>query len=84
MRRAVLILRYNMELTLEEAVRGVTKEIRIPTLEEVTFATVAVQNQVYSRRPVRPVMVLVRCRCVRDSSLYSSRPVHHHVRAAVR
>ncbi|WP_216782664.1 molecular chaperone DnaJ [Candidatus Profftia tarda] len=25
-------LRYNMELTLEEAVRGVTKEIRIPTL----------------------------------------------------
>ncbi len=28
-------LRYNMELTLEEAVRGVTKEIRIPTLERV-------------------------------------------------
>lgn len=27
-------LRYNMELTLEEAVRGVTKEINIPTLEE--------------------------------------------------
>lgn len=27
-------LRYNMELTLEEAVRGVTKEIQIPTLEE--------------------------------------------------
>ena len=27
-------LRYNMELTLEEAVRGVTKEIHIPTLEE--------------------------------------------------
>ncbi|HHE6470956.1 TPA: molecular chaperone DnaJ [Providencia rettgeri] len=26
-------LQYNMELTLEEAVRGVTKEIRIPTLE---------------------------------------------------
>lgn len=26
-------LRYNMELTLEEAVRGVTKEIRIPVLE---------------------------------------------------
>ncbi|ETS32460.1 molecular chaperone DnaJ [Photorhabdus khanii] len=26
-------LRYSMELTLEEAVRGVTKEIRIPTLE---------------------------------------------------
>jgi molecular chaperone DnaJ len=24
-------LRYNMDLTLEEAVRGVTKEIRIPT-----------------------------------------------------
>ncbi|AIA72616.1 chaperone protein DnaJ [Pectobacterium atrosepticum SCRI1043] len=27
-------LRYNMELSLEEAVRGVTKEIRIPALEE--------------------------------------------------
>ncbi len=27
-------LRYNMDLTLEEAVRGVTKEIRIPALEE--------------------------------------------------
>ncbi len=27
-------LRYNMELSLEEAVRGVTKEIRIPVLEE--------------------------------------------------
>src|SRR5471030_1932257 len=27
-------LRYNMDLTLEEAVRGVTKEIRIPTLAE--------------------------------------------------
>ena len=27
-------LRYNMDLTLEEAVRGVTKEIRIPTLDE--------------------------------------------------
>lgn len=27
-------LQYNMELTLEEAVRGVSKEIRIPTLEE--------------------------------------------------
>lgn len=27
-------LRYDMELTLEEAVRGVTKEIRIPTLVE--------------------------------------------------
>lgn len=27
-------LRYNMELTLEEAVRGVTKEIRIPALDE--------------------------------------------------
>lgn len=26
-------LRYNMDLTLEEAVRGVTKEIRIPTLD---------------------------------------------------
>ncbi len=26
-------LKYNMDLTLEEAVRGITKEIRIPTLE---------------------------------------------------
>ncbi len=75
-------LRYNMELTLEEAVRGVTKEIAFRLWKSVTFATVAVQNQVHSRRLVRPVMVLVRCRCARDSSLYS-RPVHT-VRAAVR
>jgi len=27
-------LRYNMELTLEEAVRGVSKEIKVPTLVE--------------------------------------------------
>lgn len=75
-------LRYNMELTLEEAVRGVTKEIAFRLWKSVTFATVAVQNQVHSRRPVRPVMVLARCRCARVS-LPCSRPVHT-VRAAVR
>ncbi len=37
-----------MELTLEEAVRGVTKEIRFRLWKSVTFATVAVQNQVHS------------------------------------
>lgn len=30
-------LRYSMELSLEEAVRGVTREIRIPTLEDCDF-----------------------------------------------
>lgn len=75
-------LRYNMELTLEEAVRGVTKRSAFRLWKSVTFATVAVQNQVHSRRPVRPVMVLVRCRCARGS-LPCSRPVHT-VRAAVR
>ena len=39
-------LRYNMELTLEEAVRGVAKEIRIPTLEGVTCATAAARKRV--------------------------------------
>lgn len=75
-------LRYNMELTLEEAVRGVTKEIRIPTLEECDVCHGSGANQVHSRRPVRPVMVLARCRCARVS-LPCSRPVHT-VRAAVR
>ncbi len=75
-------LRYNMELTLEEAVRGVTKEIRIPTLEECDVCHGSGAKPVHSRRPVRPVMVLVRCRCAGLLSLYS-RPVHT-VRAAVR
>lgn len=75
-------LRYNMELTLEEAVRGVTKEIRIPTLEECDVCHGSGANQVHSRRPVRPVMALVRCRCARVS-LPCNRPVHT-ARAAVR
>ncbi len=47
-----------MELTLEEAVRGVTKEIRIPTLEECDVCHGSGAKPVHSRRPVRPVMVL--------------------------
>jgi molecular chaperone DnaJ len=58
-------LRYNMDLTLEEAVRGVTKEIRIPALEEcdvchgsgakagskpVTCSTCHGQGQVHMRQ----------------------------------
>jgi DnaJ-class molecular chaperone len=58
-------LRYNMELTLEEAVRGVTKEIRIPTLEECDVCHGSGAKAVPSRRPVQPVTVPVRCRCAR-------------------
>ena len=75
-------LRYNMELTLEEAVRGVSKEIRIPTLGECDRLHAAARKPVPSRRPVRPVMVLARCRCARGSSPFS-RPVRT-VRGAVR
>ncbi len=50
--------------------------------KSVTSATVAVRRQVLSRRPVQPVMVLVRYRCVRAFLPYS-RPVHT-ARVAVR
>ncbi len=49
--------------TLEEAVRGVTKEIRIPDAKEcdVCHGSAAAQN----RRPVRPVMAQARqMRCI--------------------
>lgn len=75
-------LRYNMDLTLEEAVRGVTKEIRIPTLEECDVCHGSGAKRGLSRRPVRPVTVPVRCRCARGS-LRFSKPVHT-VRDAVR
>jgi hypothetical protein len=75
-------LRYNMELTLEEAVRGVTKEIRIPTLEECDVCHGSGAKAGTSRRPVQPVTVPVRCRCARASSPFS-RPVRT-VRDAVR
>ncbi len=47
-----------------------------------TFATAAARKLARNRKPVRPVMVLVRYRCARDSLLYS-RPAHT-VRDAVR
>lgn len=60
-------LRYNMELTLEEAVRGVTKEIRIPTLVECEVCHGSGAKKALSLSLVQPVMVQVRYRCVRAS-----------------
>ena len=74
-------LRYNIELTLEEAVRGVTKEIRIPTRKPVINVTAAGRKKVQSRRSVRPVTVWARCRCA-GASLRCSRRVRPVTAAA--
>ena len=52
-------LRYNLELSLEEAVRGKSVEIRVPTLVQ---------------KHVPPVMAKAKCRCDK-AFLPSSRPV---------
>lgn len=70
-RRAVLIYAITWSSPSEEAVRGVTKEIRIPTLEECDVCHGSGAKPGTQPQTCRPVMVLVRCRCVRDSSLYS-------------
>ncbi len=58
-------LRYNMELTLEEAVRGVTKRFVFRRWKSATSATAAAPRPAANRRPVRPVMAQARCRCAR-------------------
>ena len=68
-------LRYNMELSLEEAVRGVSKEIEVPTrLFTVILVMVVARRKALQLKRVVPVMVTVKFRCVKASLLYS-RPV---------
>ena len=76
-------LRYNMELTLEEAVRGVTKEIRIPTLEECDVCHGSGAKAGTKPQTCAPVMVRVRSRFVRASSPCSRRVRTCHGRGTV-
>ena len=67
-------LRYNLEITLEEAARGTETKIRIPTLEECeTCHGTRRQARHAAARPARPAAATARCACSRASSR-SSRP----------
>jgi len=62
-------LRYNLELSLEEAVRGTTVKIRVPTYTTCTTpVTAAAPRRVPSRVPAPPVAVTARSACSKDSS----------------
>jgi molecular chaperone DnaJ len=64
-------LRYVMELTLEEAVKGVKKPLPLLHLRRAMLVMVKARNNRMTSKPVKPVMVQVRCVCSRVSSLYS-------------
>ena len=53
-------LRYNMELSLEDAVAGTTVKIKIPTLVSCKVCAGSGAKKVPSQRPVIPVVVPVR------------------------
>ncbi len=62
-------LRYNLELSLEDAVAGTEVKIRVPTMVQcgAAPATAAVRARAASQRPARPVAVMARCACSRVS-----------------
>ena len=68
-------LRYTLDLTLEEAVFGIEKTIRVPRLTECVCAMVLVQSLDRLQKRVRPVTDKVRYACSRGSSRFS-RPAH--------
>ncbi len=67
-------LRYDLTLTLEDAVAGKEVKIRIPTAVDASSAAAAGPSPAPSPRPVRPARGTARCACSRGSSP-SSRPV---------
>ena len=67
-------LRYNLELTLEEAVRGKNVEIRVPTLVACEPCDGSGAKKAVSQQPVQLAMAMAKCRCVR-AFLRCSRPV---------
>jgi len=73
-------LRYNLELSLEDAVRGTEVQIRVPTQEGATAATARAPPRAASRRPVPPVRGTEMCASSRGSSR-SSRPARVAVAA---
>ena len=67
-------LRYNMELSLEDAVRGISKEIEVPTLVNCDVCDGSGAKKAQHQKRVVLVMDMVRCRCVKVS-LPFSKPV---------
>ena len=76
-------LRYQMELSLEEAVRGVEKKIRIPTMVGCKACSGTGAKKAPNPALARPVMVTARFACNKDflgstnlSTLPWARPSH--------
>ena len=75
-------LRYNLEISLEDAARGTETRIRIPAMEECeTCKGTRRQARHVSRPPARPATATARCACSRASSR-SSRPARAATAAA--
>ncbi len=68
-------LRYVMELTLEEAVKGVKKPLPLLLLHHVMCVMVKVQKIQKMLKPVKLVMVQDKYVCSKVSSLYNKRVV---------
>ncbi len=66
-------LRYTMELTLEEAVRGVSKEIKVPTLVHCEVCNGSGAHTGSSAQTCPTCHAPARCRCVRASLRCSRR-----------
>lgn len=66
-------LRYNLELTLEEAVKGKNVEIKVPTLVGCEPCNGTGAKKAHRLQLVLLVMVMVKFRCVRDFLLFSKR-----------
>ena len=74
-------LRYNLELSLEEAVRGKSVDIKVPTMSVVTAVMARVPRKARQPRVVVPVTVPARSRCGR-AFLPCNKPVQPVMAAA--
>ena len=69
-------LRYNLELSLEEAVKGKEVEIRVPTMVDVNHVMVLARRKAPLRKHVQRVMVMVKYRCAKVSLLFNKHVQH--------
>ena len=67
-------LRYTLDISLEDAVKGTTVEIRVPSLQPATPVTAPAPRRAARPPPAAPVVVRARCACSRAFSR-CSRPV---------
>ena len=74
-------LRYNLEITLEQAAHGFETKIRIPALTSATPARAAARARHVSPRPARRAAAPARCACRRGPSR-SPRPARAATAAA--